>query len=76
MSAKAKLFINGRSQAVRIPKAMEFKGIDEVKVRKDGDELVLSPVRKNWLSFGSLPLADDDFMQERHILLDADRVAM
>jgi antitoxin VapB len=76
MSAKAKLFTNGKNQAVRIPKAMEFKGIDEVKVRQEGDELILSPVRKNWLSFASLPHADKDFMQERPTLLDSDRVSM
>ncbi|GMR21533.1 MAG: type II toxin-antitoxin system VapB family antitoxin [Gammaproteobacteria bacterium] len=76
MSAKAKLFINGRSQAVRIPKALEFTGIDEVSIRKEGDALVITPARKNWVSFTALPKADDDFMQDRPELLVSDRVTL
>ena len=39
--AKAKLFLHGRSQAVRLPKAFRFEGT-EVYVRFQGDEVVLS----------------------------------
>ncbi len=74
MSTIAKLFINGRSQAVRIPKAFAFSGIDEVSIRKEGDTLIITPARKNWVSFTALPKADDDFMQERPELLVNDRV--
>ena len=37
----AKLFMHGRSQAVRLPKAFRFVG-SEVFVRHQGDEVVLS----------------------------------
>ena len=37
----AKLFMHGRSQAVRLPKAFRFDGT-EVYVRRQGDEVVLS----------------------------------
>ena len=40
-AAKAKLFMHGRSQAVRLPKEFRFEGT-EVYVRRQGDELVLS----------------------------------
>jgi len=30
----AKLFKNGRNQAVRLPKELEFEGIDEVTIRR------------------------------------------
>ncbi len=76
MTTTAKLFVNGRSQAVRIPKALEFSGVDEVHIRRDGDTLVLTPVRKNWTSFQSLPAADEDFMQERPELMDEDRTIL
>jgi len=59
---KAKLFINGRSQAVRIPKEMAFTGIDAVYVERRGNAVILSPARKTWESFAELPPADDDFM--------------
>jgi len=44
-TARAKLFQNGRSQAVRLPKAFRFKG-EEVNVRREGDAVILEPVKK------------------------------
>ena len=44
-SARGKLFQNGRSQAVRLPKAFRFKG-DEVTVRREGAAVILEPVKK------------------------------
>ena len=76
MTTTAKLFTNGKSQAVRIPKIFEFTGIDEVNIRKEGDTLIITPARKNWASFAALPKADDDFMQDRPKLLDCDRVTL
>ncbi len=77
MEATAKLFTNGRSQAVRIPKALEFEGITEVVISRHGDGLLLTPVRKSWESFATdTPVVDDDFMVERPDLLDAGRVGL
>ena len=59
---KAKLFINGRSQAVRIPKELAFSGIDAVNVEKRGNAIVLTPARLTWESFAELKPADEDFM--------------
>ena len=42
----AKLFLNGRSQAVRLPKAFRFEGLTEVQIERDGDRVILSPGRK------------------------------
>lgn len=74
----ARLFKNGQSQAVRIPKAMEFKGVDEVEVVQEGDAIVLRPRRKSWSSFAeevaAMGGADDDFMRERPPLFDPNRV--
>jgi len=41
---KAKLFMNGRSQAVRLPKEYRMPG-SEVFVERRGDEIVLRPIR-------------------------------
>jgi antitoxin VapB len=46
---RASLFRNGRNQAVRIPREFELEGT-EVLVRKEGDNLVLVPLRKNRLT--------------------------
>ena len=69
MSVKAKLFINGRSQAVRIPKEFAFKGVDAVAIRKQGNSLVLTPARSTWESFADEVPGDDDFMVVRHRLM-------
>jgi antitoxin VapB len=45
MSATAKLFMHGRSQAVRLPKEFRFEG-SEVKVSKVGDKVILEPIKK------------------------------
>lgn len=69
MSIKAKLFTNGRSQAVRIPKEFAFAGVDAVHIEKRGSALILTPARSTWESFGELAPAADDFMQLRPRLL-------
>jgi antitoxin VapB len=52
---KAKLFPNGRSQAVRLPAEFRFDG-DEVYVRRDAEtgEVILSPVPSSWDGFFAL----------------------
>ena len=75
MPTTARLFVNGRSQAVRIPKSMAFdKDVKEVMLRKVDGKLILEPVRKSWTSLGDAGVAGDDFMTERPTLLDQDRV--
>lgn len=69
MSVKAKLFINGRSQAVRIPKDFAFSGVDAVNIEKRGSALILTPARATWESLAELQPAADDFMQLRPRLL-------
>lgn len=60
----AKLFENGRSQAVRLPKECQFSG-DEVAVNKIGDIVMLMPKDNKWSGFlGSLNLFSEDFMDE------------
>lgn len=44
----ASLFRNGRNQAVRIPREFEMEGT-EVRMHKEGDRLILTPVRRNHL---------------------------
>lgn len=59
------IFKNGKNQAVRLPKDMEFDGVSELEIKRDGDVIILSPVRPDWLSFKDLDKADDTFIEER-----------
>ncbi len=45
-----KLFENGRSQAVRLPKECRFNG-DEVAISKVGDAVILLPKENKWSGF-------------------------
>ena len=45
---RARIFWNGRSQAVRLPKEFRFQGT-EVLVRREGEAVVLEPLRgRDW----------------------------
>ena len=70
----AKLFLNGQSQSVRIPKVFQFEGIKEVTIRKKGSGIVIMPKKPSWLSFADIASADNDFMSERVELLQTGRV--
>ncbi len=60
----AKLFINGRSQAVRLPKEFQFSGKD-VLIQKVGDAVILLPHDKSWEVFlHGLNSFTDDFMKD------------
>ena len=60
----AKLFENGRSQAVRLPKECRFNG-DEVAINKILDIVILMPKENKWSAFlNSLELFSDDFMSD------------
>jgi antitoxin VapB len=61
----AKLFNNGRSQAVRLPAEFRFEGT-EVYIRKEGEQVILSPRPASWDDFFDSSLqATEDFMAER-----------
>ena len=61
----AKLFKNGQSQAVRLPKEFRFKG-DSVFIQHLGNCVVLVPRQDPWASmFAATKMFSEDFMAER-----------
>ena len=61
----AKIFINGRSQAIRLPKEFRFEG-ELVYLKKIGNAVVLLPEKKTWEPLiESLYEFSDDFMEVR-----------
>jgi antitoxin VapB len=64
MSATAKLFTHGRSQAVRLPKDFRFDG-KEVRVTKIGDKVILEPMQKTAMPWALIDgTGDNPFMPE------------
>jgi antitoxin VapB len=61
----AKIFQNGQSQAVRLPKEFRFDDT-EVYIKKNGNIVTLIPRTDSWeILFGSLEKFSNDFMSER-----------
>jgi len=60
---RAKLFQNGSSQAVRLPREFRIPG-REVKIFKKGRQVILEPIETSWESFfESLSEFPEDFME-------------
>ena len=61
----AKIFKNGKSQAVRLPKEFKLEG-SEVYIKRVGRNVILTPKDNAWESLiNSLNLFTEDFMAER-----------
>ena len=60
-----KIFMNGRSQAIRLPKQYRFD-CSQVFIEKQGDKLIISAQRPGWDEFFDTESAfDAAFMAER-----------
>jgi len=69
----AKIFMNGRSQAVRLPKECRFSA-DQVFVQKQGDKVILSATEPGWDEFFDLtPVFSEDFLSDREDLPPQER---
>ncbi len=62
MTATAKLFQNGQSQTVRLPKEFRFNGESEVDISRLGDFVILSPHKSN--RWQALVEAVDEFSDD------------
>ncbi len=62
MRRTAKIFMNNRSQAVRLPKEFQFN-TEEVFIHKEGSDVILSARPSDWSSYlAEGPVASEDFM--------------
>jgi len=59
------IFRNGNNRAIRLPRDLDFDGVSELEIVREGDSIILRPVRPTWGSFVSGEKADPDFMAER-----------
>jgi antitoxin VapB len=63
MRRTAKIFMNNRSQAVRLPKEFQFN-TSEVFIRRQGDDVILSARPADWSAYlTSGPIASKEFME-------------
>jgi antitoxin VapB len=73
MARTAKLFMNGRSQAVRLPAEFRFPG-REVLIERQGDAVLLRPKPGGWADFFARPSqVPEDFLAHREDRAPEDR---
>ncbi|UCB33305.1 hypothetical protein J9874_03888 (plasmid) [Duffyella gerundensis] len=58
-------FKNGHNRAICLPRDVDFNGVSEREIIREGDSIILRPVRPTWSSFTQLEKVDVDFMAER-----------
>ena len=83
MTATAKIFMHGRSQAVRLPKEYRFEG-EEVRVSKLGDKVILEPLQKPAFNYEAWRAKLDTYLdfpfmedgRDQGSILDDDRSAL
>ncbi|SJM90740.1 type II toxin-antitoxin system VapB family antitoxin [Crenothrix polyspora] len=69
----AKIFMNGRSQALRLPKEFRFD-TDEVYITTQGENLLISPKKPNWDDFfNTQPVFSEDFLADRQDVIAQER---
>lgn len=65
------IFKNGNNRAIRLPRDMDFEGVNELEIIREGDTIILRPVRKNWSSFSEESQPEDkDFMPDRQDFIE------
>lgn len=72
------VFINNRSQAIRLPAELQFPDrVKRVDVRARGCERIIAPLGQTWDSFFlDGPQLSDDFLEERASQEQPDRDAL
>lgn len=69
------VFRNGNNRAIRLPRDLDFEGVNELEIIREGDAIILRPVRPTWSSLSQEDIANSDFMAEREdIVSDEGRI--
>ena len=61
---------SGEGQTIHLPADMAYDGVDELEILREGDTIILRPVRPSWLSLVDLPKVDEVFLQERKDVIE------
>ncbi|MBX9895077.1 MAG: AbrB/MazE/SpoVT family DNA-binding domain-containing protein [Nitrosomonas sp.] len=69
------LFKNGHSQVVHIPRDFELEGTEAI-IRKEGDKLIIEPVKKKGLKelLPVLPTLNEDFLEIVDPVVEPDNI--
>lgn len=66
------IFKNGKNQAVRLPKDMEYHDVTDLEIIKKGNTIILRPARPSWLSLTEYQHANSEFLKDRDDVISED----
>ncbi|PRD16575.1 type II toxin-antitoxin system VapB family antitoxin [Pantoea coffeiphila] len=64
------IFKKGNNRAICLPRDLDFEGVSELEIIREGDSIILRPIGPSWSSFAQLEKADADFLTERGDVVD------
>ncbi|MBB3307778.1 MULTISPECIES: type II toxin-antitoxin system VapB family antitoxin [unclassified Enterobacter] len=67
------IFKYGNERAICLPHDMDLDGINELEITREGDTLLLRPVKPSWKSFVHEGKEELDFLSEREDVFDKRR---
>ncbi|WP_118985577.1 type II toxin-antitoxin system VapB family antitoxin [Photorhabdus sp. CRCIA-P01] len=70
------VFKNGNNRAVRLPHDLDLEGVNELEIIREGDIVILRPIKPSWNSFLQQEKADSDFLTERLDIVEKERVKL
>ncbi|EKD6655045.1 TPA_asm: AbrB/MazE/SpoVT family DNA-binding domain-containing protein [Salmonella enterica subsp. enterica] len=63
------VFKNGNNRAIRLPRDLDFDGVNELEIFREGDTIILRPARPSRGSFRHEEKASPDFLTEREDII-------
>ncbi|ENA9759847.1 AbrB/MazE/SpoVT family DNA-binding domain-containing protein [Salmonella enterica subsp. enterica] len=63
------VFKNGNNRAIRLPRDLDFDGVNELEIFREGDTIILRPARPSWGSFRHEEKTSPDFLTEREDII-------
>ncbi|EYU14536.1 MULTISPECIES: type II toxin-antitoxin system VapB family antitoxin [Photorhabdus] len=70
------VFKNGNNRAVCLPHDLDFEGVNELEIIREGDIIILRPVKPSWNSFSQQEKANSNFLTERLDIVEKGRVKL
>ncbi|WP_445496382.1 type II toxin-antitoxin system VapB family antitoxin [Photorhabdus sp. SF281] len=71
------VFKNGNNRAaIRLPRDLDFEGVNELEITREGNTIILRPAKPNWNSFLQQEKADADFLTERSDIVEEGRIKL
>ncbi|MBS9437373.1 AbrB/MazE/SpoVT family DNA-binding domain-containing protein [Photorhabdus noenieputensis] len=67
---------SGNNRAVRLPRDLDFEGVNELEIIREGDIIILRPIKPSWNSFLQQEKTDSGFLIERLDIVEEGRVKL